>query len=119
MRFALLVLFLMLVLGVLLATQDANFEDVIIALPFLDLQIRGALFWMVAGWFGTGLLLGYLIALPGRISASNRARKAQKELEKIRPSSSPSTSPTMTSTGDAATTQALADQVARSTQGLR
>ncbi len=81
MRLALVSLFLLLVLGVLLATQPANLEnEVRLALPFMEADWTGSVLWMIAGWFGAGLGLGYLIALPGRIGASRRARKVEKQL---------------------------------------
>ncbi len=83
MRFAVLVLLLVAVLGVLLATQPANLEnEVRLALPFIGSDWTGPVLWMIAGWFGAGLVLGYVAALPGRIGASRRARKIERELEK-------------------------------------
>ena len=62
-------------LGVLLATQPENLDnEVRLALPFVEADWTGSVLWMIAGWFGAGLGLGYLIALPGRISAARRAR---------------------------------------------
>ena len=81
MRFAFVLLLLLAVLGILLATQDANLtNEVRIALPFTDADWTGPVLWMIGGWFGAGLLLGYLVALPGRVSASMRARKVEKQL---------------------------------------
>ena len=81
MRLALISLFLLAVLGVLLATQPANLEnEVRLALPFVQADWTGSVLWMIAGWFGAGLGLGYLIGLPGRIGAARRARKVEKEL---------------------------------------
>ena len=81
MRFALVLLFFVVVLGVLLATQDANLtNEVRLALPFVEADWTGPVLWMIAGWFGAGLVLGYLIALPGRLGASMRARKIEKQL---------------------------------------
>ena len=82
MRLAIPLLLLIVVLGVLLATQDANLtNEVRLALPFVECDWVGSVLWMVAGWFGAGLLLGYLIGLPGRVGASMRARKVEKQLE--------------------------------------
>lgn len=81
MRSLLIILFFVVVVGVLLATQDANLtNEVRLALPFLEADWTGPVLWMIAGWFGAGLALGYLAGLPGRLGAARRARKVEKEL---------------------------------------
>ena len=82
MRLLLISLFLIVVLGVLLATQPENLDNKVeLALPFIGANWTGPVLWMIAGWFGAGLGLGYLIGLPGRIRSANRARKVEKELQ--------------------------------------
>lgn len=102
----------------LLATQPDNMEAVRFQLPWIDIGVSSALTWMLAGWFAVGLLLGYLSGLPGRIGALNRARKAEKRLLKA---SEPTTlaerkSAVASSSGDAAETKRLANEVKKRTQ---
>ena len=132
MRFALVLLFFVVVLGVLLATQDANLtNEVRLALPFVEADWTGPVLWMIAGWFGAGLGLGYLIALPGRLGASMRARKVEKQLaqtdtqrakavghlNEAAPAVSPSARPAATTEADEM--QRLADEVARRTETVQ
>ena len=129
MRFALPLLLLVAVLFVLLGTQDANLtNEVRLALPFVESDWVGSVLWMVAGWFGAGLLLGYLVGLPGRVGASMRARKVEKQLETtaaerqkavghLNEATTPrpvTTTPRMTTEADEM--QRLADEVARRTE---
>ncbi len=131
MRTLLLLLFVIVILGILLATQDANLtNEVRLALPFVDADWTGPVLWMVAGWFGTGLLLGYLAALPGRLGASMRARKVEKELTQTAaerskaihhlndpaPAAPPARRPATT---EADEMQRLADEVARRTETVQ
>ncbi|PAP77589.1 LapA family protein [Rubrivirga marina] len=132
MRFLLVLLFFVVVLGVLLATQDANLtNEVRLALPFVDADWTGPVLWMIAGWFGAGLLLGYLSALPGRLGASMRARKIEKELGKTSAERTkavghlneadpapPPRSPRPAAT-EADEMQRLADEVARRTESVK
>lgn len=81
MRFALILLLLFAIVGILLATQPENLEnEVRLALPFIEGYWTGPVLWMLGGWFGAGLLLGYLASLPGRIGAARRARRVEREL---------------------------------------
>ncbi|WP_412060162.1 hypothetical protein [Rubrivirga sp. IMCC45206] len=127
MRLALAVLFLVAVLGILLATQPANLEnEVRLALPFVEADWTGPVLWMVAGWFGVGFGLGYLVGLPGRLGASLRARKVEKELTKTSVERqkavshlnepAPPAPPTARGTTEADEMQRLADEVARRTE---
>lgn len=129
MRFLLVLLFFVVVLGVLLATQDANLtNEVRLALPFVDADWTGPVLWMIAGWFGAGLLLGYLAALPGRLGASMRARKIEKELHKTEataPKAVPAAEPAPAARAprpaatEADEMQRLADEVARRTESVK
>lgn len=124
MRLALVLLFVIAVLGILLATQPANLEnEVRIALPFLGADWTGPVLWMVGGWFAAGLLLGYVIALPGRIGAARRARRVEKRLTETgaadpvvveKPVTRRDPSPT-----EADEMQRLADEVARRTESVQ
>lgn len=126
MRLALISLFLVVVLGVLLATQPANLEnEVRLALPFVQADWTGSVLWMIAGWFGAGLGLGYLIALPGRIGAARRARKVEKQLTVTETErehavthreAAPARQRTVT---EADEMQRLADEVARRTETVQ
>lgn len=81
MRLLLFVLLIVAVLGILLATQDANVDTwVPLQLPFVDATISSPILGWIGGSLGAGLVLGYLVALPGRIGAARRARLAKKEL---------------------------------------
>ena len=137
MRLLLLILVALAVVGVLLATQDANFVPVTLAIPFLGIHLKGALFWMLVGWFGIGLVVGYLGTLPGRIGASMRARRAEKQLAQTEASAAQTVTSAHKDAAaasayarsadaragaaaqDAAETQRLADEVARRTSPPR
>ena len=130
MRFLLVVLFFVVVIGVLLATQDANLtNEVRLALPFVDADWTGPVLWMVGGWFGAGLLLGYLAALPGRVGAARRARKIEKELDKTAVEReravghlnepAPAPPPRRPAATEADEMQRLADEVARRTETVQ
>lgn len=81
MRALLFVLFLAAIVGVLLLTQDDNYtNEVALALPFTDQVWTGSVIAMLGGFFGAGVLVGYLAALPGRVGAASRARRAEKQL---------------------------------------
>ena len=127
MRLAILSLFLLAVLGVLLATQPANLEnEVRLALPFVDADWTGSVLWMIAGWFGAGLGLGYLLGLPGRIRSARRASKVEKQLKVTsteresavthlnEAAPAPRRGPT-----EADEMQRLADEVARRTEAVK
>lgn len=121
MRLALFFLLLIAVLGILLATQDANLDNwVTLQLPFADLNVSSPLLGWIGGSLGVGFLLGYLVALPGRIGASRRARKVEKQL-----AAADAPTPTRTPTATASTSteademQRLADEVARRTETVQ
>ena len=130
MRFALALLLLFAVVGILLATRPENLQnDVDLALPFTQAVWTGPVLWMLAGWFGAGLLAGYLIALPGRIGAARRARRVEKELGQTQTDKAkavghlnepvparPATAPAPT---EADEMQRLADEVARRTETVK
>lgn len=132
MRTLVILLFVLVILGVLLATQDANLtNEVRLALPFVDVDWTGPVLWMIGGWFGAGLLLGYLAALPGRVGASLKARKIEKQLSKtsverekavghlneaVAPAPTARRAPAPT---EADEMQRLADEVARRTESVQ
>ena len=129
MRFALLLFLVFAVVGILLATRPENLSnDVALALPFTDAVWTGPVLWMLAGWFGAGLLAGYLIALPGRIGAAARARRVEKELGQTRTEKSKAvghlnetvpTPPRPGAPAEADEMQRLADEVARRTETVK
>lgn len=127
MRFLLFVLFIFAVLVALFATQPANLEAALLQIPYVSLAITGPLLWMVTGFFAAGLALGYFAALPGRIGASRRARKAEKKLstdsagtsvpaDAPPTSTAPAHSATTSTGGDVSDTQSIADDVAQRTR---
>ena len=126
MRFALVLIVLVAIGGVLFATQPSNLDEVRFAIPFTTSEIVGNKLATVLGGFGLGLLLGYLAALPGRFGASRRAKKAEKQLASLgtpapAPGAPPVAPPPAAASspgpdlGDASDTQRLADEVARRT----
>ena len=130
MRFALLLLLVFAVVGILLATRPENLQNnVDLALPFTDAVWTGPVLWMLAGWFGAGLLAGYLIALPGRIGAARRARRVEKELGQTQTERSkainhlnetvPPPPPRPGAPTEADEMQRLADEVARRTETVK
>ena len=126
MRLALFILFVFAVLGILLATQDANLDNwVALQLPFVDVNVTSPLLGWIGGSLGVGFALGYLVALPGRIGAARKARKIEKELARTdadrskaiahlgeAPPARPATPPPT----EADEMQRLADEVARRTE---
>jgi hypothetical protein len=127
MRLALFILFLVAVVAVSLAMQPENVDSrnhaVALALPFTYQKLTGSALAMLGGFFGTGLVLGYLMALPGRVGASSRARKAEKQLAQAQTAGTTARVEAAEAKADAraATTEAdemqrLADEVARRTQ---
>ena len=129
MRFALVLFLLFAVVGVLLATRPENLQnDVALALPFTDAVWTGPVLWMLAGWFGAGLLAGYLVALPGRVAAARRARRAEKDLETTQAERSKAVGhlnetvpppPRPGAPAEADEMQRLADEVARRTETVQ
>lgn len=124
MRFALILFVLLAIVVALMATLPLNREDVSFLIPYTSLQFSGPRILVLASTLGIGFLLGYLSALPGRIGASRRARKAEQQLAKVAPASSDVTtgvpaSRVQSSTGTASDTQSLADEVARRTAAVQ
>jgi hypothetical protein len=142
MRFALIMLLLLALAGVLLATQPLNMTAVEFALPFTGdpgLQFSGPRLVVVATTFLVGFLLGYFATLPGRVGASRRARRAEKRLGEVeaargatataearaaeaRAEASAARRDAAAARGasyDAAETQRLADEVARRTADVQ
>ncbi len=125
MRLTLLALFLIAIVAVLLLTQPANLNnDVQLALPFTNAVWTGSVLAMLGGFFGAGLGLGYLLALPGRISAASRARRAEKELARAqtagteaRVAAAEARASARAAGTEADEMQRLADEVARRTSG--
>lgn len=123
MRLALFVLFLVAIVAVFLLTQPENLNnDVQLSLPFTTQVWTGSVLAMIGGFFGGGLVLGYLMALPGRIGASSRARKAEKQLSQAETAGTTARVQAAEARADAraASTEAdemqrLADEVARRT----
>lgn len=127
MRLALFVLFLIAVVAVFLLTQPENVNnDVQLALPFTTQVWTGSVLAMLGGFFGAGLVLGYLIALPARVSAATRARRAEKQLAQAESASTAARVEVAEARAEAreAATEAdemqrLADEVARRTAAVR
>ena len=127
MRLALLLLFVCAVVAVLLLTQTENMtETVSLALPFTEARWTGSVLAMLGGFFGSGLLLGYLLGLPGRIGAASRARKAEKELAKTgtvataaRVEAAEARADARAASTEADEMQRLADEVARRTTSVQ
>ncbi len=123
MRLALFILFLVAVVAVFLLTQPENVDNTVaLALPFTSQVWTGSVIAMLGGFFGTGLVLGYLMALPGRVGASSRARKAEKQLAQAETAGTTARVEAAEARADAraASTEAdemqrLADEVARRT----
>ena len=126
MRLTLLALFFIAVVAVLLLTQPANINtDVRLALPFTTAVWTGSVLAMLGGFFGAGLALGYLLAVPGRLGAASRARKAEKELAKAQTAGTEARVAAVEARASARTAgteademQRLADEVARRTTGV-
>ncbi|MEM1054134.1 MAG: hypothetical protein AAGI52_01305 [Bacteroidota bacterium] len=130
MRFALILIVIVALGGILFATQPTNLEEIEFAVPFIGTSIFGIKLWTVLGAWILGLALGYLAAVPGAFSAKRRAKKAEKQLAAVggktteaAPAPTTTAPPASAAASDAATDSAeiqrLADQVAKSTEGLR
>jgi F0F1-type ATP synthase membrane subunit b/b' len=84
MRFGLVLLLVFALVAVFLATQPENLDNTVaLALPFTNVVWTGPVLWMLGGFFASGLLIGYLVALPGRIGAARRARRVEKERAQV------------------------------------
>ena len=126
MRLALFLLLIIAIFGILLATQDANVDNwVALQLPFMDVNVTSPLLGWIGGSLGVGFLLGYLVALPGRIGAARKARKIEKELARTDADRSKAighlnepapTRPRTAAPTEADEMQRLADEVARRTE---
>ena len=135
MRFALVLIVLVALGGILFATQPINLEEIEFAIPFIGTSIIGIKLWTVLGAWILGLALGYLAAVPGAFSAKRRAKKAEKQLAAVGAkagevagdaataadlaTSAPAKAAATEAATDAAEIQRLADQVAKSTEGLK
>lgn len=123
MRLALFLLLVVAVLGILLATQDANLDTwVPLQLPFSDVDVSSPILGWIGGSLGVGFLLGYLVALPGRIGAARRARKVEKQLAQTEPTAvrpAPASPAVPASSTEADEMQRLADEVARRTETVK
>lgn len=123
MRSLLLILLVVGLAAVLLLTRPENYtEEVHLALPFTDQVWTGSVIAMLGGFFGSGLLLGYLAALPGWLGAGARARRAEKELAKAetlgtaaRVQAAEARADARVAATEADEMQRLADEVARRT----
>ena len=134
MRFAILLIVLVGLGGVLLATQPTNLDEIRFALPFVGTTIVGNKLVTVLGAWALGLVLGYLAAVPGAFSAKRRAKKVERQLEAVQAkageTASEATAAAMSArtpaarnaaveaATDAAETQRLADEVARRTSDI-
>ena len=83
MRFAIVLIVLVALGGVLFATQPTNLEEIRFAVPFINTSIVGIKLWTVLGAWILGLLLGYLAAVPGAFSAKRRAKKLEKQVQAV------------------------------------
>jgi hypothetical protein len=135
MRFALILIVVVALGGVLFATQPTNLEEIEFAIPFIGTSIIGVKLWTVLGAWVLGLFLGYLAAVPGAFTAKRRAKKAEKQLAAVGAkaadvtgqasaaadlATNPSAKAAATdAAADGAEIQRLAEQVAKSTEGLR
>lgn len=125
MRFALVLFVLLAIFVALMATLPLNREDVAFLIPYTSLQFSGPRILVLASSLGIGFLLGYLSALPGRIGASRRAKKAEQQLAKVAPATPvaatgvPASRVQPVATGTASDTQSLADEVARRTAAVQ
>ena len=135
MRFALVLIVLVALGGVLFATQPSNLEEIELAIPFIGTSIIGVKLWTVLGAWVLGLFPGYLAAVPGAFSAKRRAKKAEKQLAAVGvkagevtgeasaavdlATTAPARAAATDAANDAAEIQRLADQVSKSTEGLR
>lgn len=135
MRFALILIVLVALGGILFATQPSNLEEIRFAIPFIGTSIVGIKLWTVLGAWVLGLFLGYLAAVPGAFSAKRRAKKVEKQLAAVQAKAGEATDQATAASyhattpagkaaaneaaADAAEVQRLADQVSKSTEHLR
>gem|GEM_PF-6513452 len=135
MRFALILIVLVTIGGILFATQPANLDEIRFSIPFIGTDIVGVKLWTVLGAWVLGLAMGYLAAVPGAFSAKRRAKKVEKQLAAVQAKAGETageataaadlarTPAAKSAAADAATDateiQRLADQVARSTEHLK
>ena len=123
MRTIFFLLLLVAIAGILLATQDANLDNwVALQLPFSDVDVSSPLLGWIGGSLGVGFVLGYLVGLPGRIGASRRARKVEKQLAQVEPATvrdAHAGRPAPATSTEADEMQRLADEVARRTETVQ
>lgn len=123
MRLALILSLIIALLAVVFALQNPG--EMVINLPFTDLQLESTQPVVLISTLLIGLMIGVLASLPGRIGAGLRARKAEKQLEEIS-KSTPTAKPVESSTptqkaqpvqtsSEADETQQLADEVTKRT----
>ena len=133
MRFALVLSLLLSILAVIFASYNAGEMQVVI--PFTGSQVVSQKPLVIIGTLLLGVIVGVLASLPGRISATLRARRAEKELLALR-GGAPAAAPRVAASDpsiaaaqaqnaaaradtDAAETQRLADEVARRTASIQ
>lgn len=142
MRFAIILIVLVGLGGILFATQPTNVEQIEFIVPFVGTKILGYKLWTVLGAWVLGLALGYLAAVPGAFSAKRRAAKLEKQVAAVgtkatavgakagevaadaRAAAASAVSPTSRAKAneaaeDASETQRLADEVARRTATIK
>jgi uncharacterized integral membrane protein len=133
MRSALVVSLILAILAVIFATYNGGEMEVVI--PFTDSQIVAQKPIVLISTLLMGVVIGLLASLPGRIGATLRARRAEKDLIALRggapAAAAPSAAPTdarvaasqarsaaSDASVEAAETQRLADEVARRTASI-
>ena len=135
MRFALVLSLLLAILAVIFASYNPGQMEVVI--PFTGSQVVSQKPLVIIGTLLIGVVIGLLASVPGRIGATLRARRAEKELLTLR-GGTPSPSANIAATDasiaaaqaqnaaaraeaaeDAAETQRLADEVARRTSSIQ
>ena len=137
MRSALVVSLVLAILAVIFATYNGGEMEIVI--PFTDSQIVAQKPIVLITTLLLGVMIGLLASVPGRIAATLRARRAEKEALALR-GGAPAAAPVVTdpsvaaaqarsaasdarsasahASTDAAETQRLADEVARRTAAI-
>ena len=134
MRFALVLSLLLAILAVIFASYNPGQMEVVI--PFTGSQVVSQKPLVIIGTLLIGVVIGLLASVPGRIGATLRARRAEKELLALRGGSTATANVAATDASiaaaqaqnaavraeaaeDAAETQRLADEVARRTSSIQ
>ena len=132
MRFALVLSLLLSILAVIFASYNAGEMEIVI--PFTGSQVVSQKPLVIIGTLLIGVVIGLLASIPGRISATLRARRLEKELAALRagtgiaPAADARVSAIEAQSAardaehaahDAAETQRLADEVARRTSSIQ